>query len=516
MKKISFLAYIFAAILVVTGCDEDSFDAGFLQDVEAPSNLSALVTVTQDNTGMVTLKPDGEGVTYYTVDYGDSSETTDINPGEMAHHAYTEGNYSATITAVGVTGLTTVLNKEFDVTFRAPEDFMVSINGVTGDPFSFNVSATASYETYFDVTFGEDATLDAVAFNEGETISYTYENTGVYTVTVTAYSGGAATTVYTQDVEVYDPLLLPITFESPTLNYEFVDFGNAFGSVVANPSVGGNNTSATVGQFNKTAGAETWAGTYLELDEAIDFSTNTFLSVKTYSPVAGATVLLKLENALDGNVFLESTSTTTVANQWETLYFDFSGVDPSIEYHKVVIFFDFGNWGDGSLYYFDQIELSSGTPSLELPVTFENSLITYGFTNFGNASSQVVANPAPDADNSSAMVGEFYKPNFAETWAGSFIELDTPIDFSATQQISMKSWSPTAGTTVLMKLENSDASITTEISTTTTVANGWETLTFDFSGVSTTAQFMRVVVFYNFNVSGTEGYYYFDDIELTN
>ncbi|GLB52793.1 hypothetical protein NBRC110019_18330 [Neptunitalea chrysea] len=515
MRKINILMYIIALISFV-GCTEDDFDTAFLEDVDAPSNLSALLTVTQDNTGLVSIKPDGEGVTLYTVDFGDSSDTADVTPGNKAQHNYSEGSYAVTVMATGVTGLTTVLTKDVDVTFVAPEDLVVDVAEVTGDPFSFTVSATATYETYFDVTFGEDDTLEAVQFNEGDVVPYTYANTGVYIVTVTAYSGGTATTVYTEEVEVYNPLILPITFESATLNYTFTDFGNAYGAVVANPSIGGANTSATVGQFTKIVGAETWAGTYLQLDEPVDFTSSTFLSVKSYSPIAGATVLLKLENANDGAVFIESTTTTTVTNEWETLYFDFTGVDPTVDYHKVVIFYDFGNVGDGSVYYFDQVELSTGNPSLELPVTFENSLISYTFTNFGNATSQLVANPASDAVNSSPTVAEFYKPDYAETWAGSYLELDNYIDFSSQTKIAIKSWSPTVGTTVLMKLENVDASVVAEVSATTTVANGWEELVFDFSSANLSAQYVRVVVFYDFGFNGTEGYYYFDDIKLTN
>jgi hypothetical protein len=74
-----------------------------------------------------------------------------------------------------------------------------------------------------------------------------------------------------------------------------------------------------------------------------------------WSPKAGATVLLKLENATDGNIFAEKTATTTLSNGWETLNFDFSDQDAAKSLHKVVIFFDFGNPGDGSKYFFDDI-----------------------------------------------------------------------------------------------------------------------------------------------------------------
>jgi hypothetical protein len=48
---------------------------------------------------------------------------------------------------------------------------------------------------------------------------------------------------------------------------------------------------------------------------------------------------------------------TTVSDAWEELVYDFSGA-PAADYVKVVIFFDFGVGGDGSVYYFDDYTLT--------------------------------------------------------------------------------------------------------------------------------------------------------------
>ena len=48
-----------------------------------------------------------------------------------------------------------------------------------------------------------------------------------------------------------------------------------------------------------------------------------------------------------------------LANTWEELNFDFTGFTDQ-EYSKVVIFFDFGNAGTGTTFYFDDIEQSDG------------------------------------------------------------------------------------------------------------------------------------------------------------
>jgi hypothetical protein len=55
---------------------------------------------------------------------------------------------------------------------------------------------------------------------------------------------------------------------------------------------------------------------------------------------------------------------TTKTGQWETLTFDFShnasgtpAWSQSFKYDKASLFFDFGNAGTGSVFYFDDLSL---------------------------------------------------------------------------------------------------------------------------------------------------------------
>ena len=51
---------------------------------------------------------------------------------------------------------------------------------------------------------------------------------------------------------------------------------------------------------------------------------------------------------------------TTTSNAWEELVFDFDGVaNLSVDYNRVVVFMEFIEMlgGDGSTYYFDDIQL---------------------------------------------------------------------------------------------------------------------------------------------------------------
>ena len=84
--------------------------------------------------------------------------------------------------------------------------------------------------------------------------------------------------------------------------------------------------------------------------------------MKVWANKVGAKALLKVENASNGGIAFEKEATTTVANQWEELTFDYSTIDTGNEYQKVVIIFDLGTVGDGSAdftYYFDDIVLTN-------------------------------------------------------------------------------------------------------------------------------------------------------------
>jgi hypothetical protein len=517
MKKIKFLlTFVLAAIAL--GCSEDDNSLDSLTNGPAPANISALFTITQDNSGLVTIAPHGEAISHFKVYYGDNTqEPGQVLAGNTINHTYAEGVYNVKVVGISVNGKTAEYNHELTVAFTAPVDVVPVITPVTGNSMAINVTATATNEAYFEVMYGEDPAQEPEQFNEGTTLTHQYTTPGTYTVTITAFSGGVATTTVTQTVTVTNPLLLPIDFESSTLNYAFADFGGAATSVVTNPNPGGINTSSKVGRFIKTAGAETWAGTAITLDAPIDFASMHYFRVKVWSPAAGTPVLLKVENLTNNSIAHEVQATTTVANGWEYLTYNFSGVNMSQTYSKVILFFNFNNPGAGQTYYFDDITLIPGDAGVGLPLTFENSSLTYVFEDFGGAFGAKIANPVSGGINTSANVGRYVKNSGAETWAGIVMPMAAPIDFSVNQKIKMKVYSPAAGKIVLLKFENlTNSAINIERQATTTVANGWEELTFDFTGINNASNFQKVVLFFDFNVAGTGSTYYFDDIQQFN
>lgn len=305
---------------------------------------------------------------------------------------------------------------------------------------------------------------------------------------------------------------------SPVENFEGTApglgaFGNASAQVVTNPDQSGENTTSKVVELTKTVGAEVWAGASFDVSTPLDITNFKKLSIKTWSPKVGATVRFKIENSNDNTQFAEVDATTTVANGWETLTYNF-GAAQDFNYDRLVIFFDFGVAGDGSVYYYDEINLfdDSGTIQPLVFQDFEGTAPT--FTAFGNGGAGTVANPDASGINTSANVGEFNKPAGAEVWAGAYFDPTTPLDLDTYSKISIKSWSPKVGATIRLKLENSqDNTQFVEVDATTTVGSAWETLTFDLSAAPD-FNYDRVVLFFDFGVAGDDTKYYFDDYTL--
>ena len=71
-------------------------------------------------------------------------------------------------------------------------------------------------------------------------------------------------------------------------------------------------------------------------------------------------------------------------------------------------------------------------------INFESATLNYAFTNFGGATTTVVNNPNVSGGNGSTKVAKLTKSAGSEVWAGSFIELGSPINFATMQKIKIK------------------------------------------------------------------------------
>ena len=516
MKTIKYVLSLFIALSLFTGCEKDD-NLDFLNSITAPTEVSAVFNILQDNSGTVTITPNAIGASTYSIILGDETEEpVTVLQGESAVNLYAEGTYTVTIKAVSINGLETEVTQQLVVAFRAPENLEIMATIDASNPFQINVSAeadfAASFEVFFDTSKNEE---EATPLALGETVSFEYPLVGDYTVRVVALSGGVETTESTVDITIETPTELPIDFEIFDAT-TFIGFGGASADLVDNPDTNGNE-SAKVAQIIKGA-PEVWAGNVIELSAPIDFSTKKIMKFDVWSPRPGGTFTLKLENLDDATINIEKEVTLLGNSAWEEVSIDFSDVADldTKTYQKIVWFFDLGTVGDGSAdwtFYVDNIRQDfAGVVVSQLVEDFEATSPV--FTVFGNiADTEVVANPDSSGINTSGNVAQLTKTNGSEVWAGTFFELDSSLDLASFGQINIKTWSPKSGITVKFKLENADASITHEGDVTTTVANTWENLLYDFSDAPA-ADYIRLVIFFDFGTAGDDSIYYYDDIEL--
>ncbi|GAA0743715.1 hypothetical protein [Gaetbulibacter jejuensis] len=203
MKILKYTLGLSLIVLTLFGCTSDDDNTDFVNQIEAPTNVSASVRVTQDNTGLVTITPLAEGVTTFNIGFGDNSEPSGvILPGGSVDHIYEEGTYEATITANGLNGLSTTITQQIVVSFQAPEILEVIIENDSALSKTVNVTVTADYAMFYEVDFGEDDSTEPSSANIGETISYTYQEAGIYTITIEAMGAAIETTTYSEDFEV--------------------------------------------------------------------------------------------------------------------------------------------------------------------------------------------------------------------------------------------------------------------------------------------------------------------------
>ena len=530
MKKLFKHFFFIALSILLVGCESDDDQMVDLSGLAAPSNLGASFEITQDNSGLVTITPKGESTNMFTVDFGDGSDpASNLKPGQSVDHIYKEGDYQIGITGTNLNGVTAEGAQDLTVSFRAPEGLEVTLVKDPEDPYTVTVSAEAQYAAMFQVYFGDVEDEDPTPFMIGETASHTYSSVGDYEVRVMALSGGDATAESVQTVAIRDPLFLPIDFESPTKDYSFNNFGPDMlvDPVIDNPDPSGINTSNKVAAYTKPSGSEVWAGTTIALNEPIDFSTQRYISVDVWSPEAGIPIIFKVENLDDSSIAVENTVQTTVSNQWETLTFDMNAIDPTVNYGRVVLFFNYGTPGTGETYYFDNIRTTTLEP-FKLPISFDNENIEYELVVFNGASFEVVANPDQSGANTSAsQVGAI--TNAGVAYEGGSFNLDEPVDFSGdVKTIKMKFWSDVA-VPVLLKFEGGGNGERQNEVTATHSGTGWEELSFDFGtdavksyidgsqGVGEpfvpTGQYSTMTIFID-GPGNTAGTFYLDDIKM--
>ncbi|MFB9056812.1 hypothetical protein ACFFU9_08670 [Mariniflexile ostreae] len=510
----NYIKYAFSLCLVALitwSCSEDD-NIDYVAAIKAPTNVTASVRITQDNTGMVTITPLAEGAVSYNISFGDGSDKLEgLVPGNGAKHIYAEGVYDATITAVSLNGLTTEATQNIVVSFKAPENLEVTMENDAAISKQVNVSATADFATFFEVYFGEPGKTDPLPLNVNETVSYQYQEAGNYTIRVVAMSAAAASVEYSETFEVtaiLQPLkAAPVPFRAQSdvisiysdsyTSPDPIDFYPNWGQTTTYTqiAVDGNNMI----QY----GDITYQG--IDFSSApIDASAMEFLHVDIWTADADFDAKLSPISAGPNETAYDL---ELVANKWNS--FDiplsfFTDQNPLVDFSNIIQFKLEGIPSGSGTLFLDNLyfyKSSTGSSTGTLPLTFEGGFLLDGFDGGGTA---VIANPE-STGNLSSYVLQMIK-GAGQPWAGSKITIDSPFSFANGTTVTAKVWSPRVGLNLLMKFEDAtpwpNVTSTAEITATTSVANQWETLSFDFSGVDMAVDFYNMVLIMDNGIQG--------------
>ena len=440
-------------------------------------------------------------------------------------------------------------------------------------------AATATGDVTFTFAFNEDVgtsfTVDDITVVGGTkgTFTRTGGTGATLVVTPTANSAGMIqlsvaagrfndaagnVNVATSSQQAYNTVIpvvetRVVSFDETTAPL-LTGFGGAEdATVVVDPT----NAANRVAKIVKSGTAELWAGTTVSIcpNNAIVTlpftATRTTVTARVWSPTAGIPVRLKVEDAADGTKSVETEATTSVAGAWQTLSFNFANqaagtaaLNLATTYNKASVFFNFGTTGVASggarTYYLDDLAFSGSSFVVACPSaggggggTATTTTITMdeatapALTGFGGAEdSSVVADPS----NAANKVARVIKSATAELWAGTTVSnrannAIATIGFTATNKtITVRVWSPTAGTPVRLKVEDAaDPTKSVETEATTTVAGGWQTLSFNFANqaagtaaLNLATTYNKASIFFNFGTTGAAAggarTYYFEDL----
>ena len=488
MKNIYKIFSSIFILFVLIGCAEDFSDNNeFAKNIAPPSNVSASFDITQDNTGLVTITPTGEGAISFVVDYGDGSPvSSSIKTGGSVKHTFKEGNHTLKITATGLNNLTTTADVSLTVSFNAPENLQITIENDTNVSKKVNVTATADWATVFDFISGE-AGADPVTANIGETASFTYKEAGTYTVKVVARGAAIATTELSQEFEVTAILAPTVSATTPparqssTLVSVYSDAYTAVGNVNMNPDWG-----------------QMWQGSgYAELD--LNGDKITHYSKLSYQGVTFDDI------DVSGMEYLHIDAWTADMNQLKIFTISRSTGDPHSvskeltkdEWTSIDIpieeFTDQGaSWSDVFQFKFetvdqwtqadvflDNIYFWKSNP-IGLPINFDKE---EKFEAKGGFQFEL----SKDPDNSSNNTGKV--TTSGEWWDTAEITLDNPIEIvsGSNNKYSVKIYSPDDSEhKLMMKLEGNPDAEYVELSESFN-KKGWNTVTFDFSTVTAQA-----------------------------
>jgi hypothetical protein len=509
MKTTKNIFNTFLVLIVISACTNNLRDFSYLETITPPSNIAATYGVTQDNTGEVTLSPTADGATSFEIYFGDgTTDPAKISSGGSVKHTYTEGTYEVKVKAYNFNGDVAETTQQLIVSFKAPQNLVVVIENDIATSKKVNITANADFATMYEFYTGETGNTTPLTANIGETISYTYKDAGKYPIKVIAKGAAIATTEYAVEFNVTEILAPTEAAPKPSARIaadvisifsdEYTDVNvtewnpNWGQSTVLTTEMIANNATLRYANLNYT-------GIVTDYGNPTDVSKMEYVHFDYWTPDATSLSFKMVNTSKTGtdkesevalpNVTLGSWKSVDIKlSDYST---DLSGITQMLfSSSNATVFID-------NLYFYKSPSVTNSVT----PIDFEQP---FSLSSFDGGDISMISNPYTTG-NTSSMVAKMVK-GAGKTWAGSKITGNKAFSLAAGTVIKAKVWSPRAGLNLLMKFEDAtpwpNTTASAEVTATTNVANGWEELIFDFTGISTTIDFYNLVLIMD---NGTQG-----------
>ncbi len=462
--------YAMVISLLAFSCSDDAVSTDTVASFQFEADVDNFLTVNFTN---FSINADS-----YSWDFGDgSAASTDEDPS----HTYEEaGTYTVALTATGAGGDESV--KEEEVVITDPDLELKKLTGeiskswklirdVSDNVYPLQVGPADRSQIWF--AFGRDQALAArpCALNDEFIFSlsgaYQYASNGDFWAEGGVWSSEGC---------------LDSTVPANYINKDAV-----------NVSAWGNGTHTFEYNIAEQELTVTGLGAYIALTKA---ATDTEVTV----PQASVTYkVIKLVDA-DVDTLVLETSIQSGGGYWRfaLVHYDNPLDEPAMPTLPPP---------PGSIDVVD-FNFESGTPTWGI----------FGGTDFNGAGVTVtrIANPHSGGINTSGFVMQVNQVANVQGWSGMSTDLTGLIDFTNKQVFKIKVYSPSIGAIVKLKLETvGDPGNNKEIDVTTTVANGWEELTYTFLATDKN-KWNRFVLFFDFQtvVKANGTTFYFDSILL--
>jgi hypothetical protein len=495
MKKIkNFYKISIMLLLVLAACTEDVRDISFADSIVLPTNVAAVYDITQDNSGAVTITPSADGAIGFNVYFGDGTETpAAISQGESAEHIYAEGTYNVRVEAVSLSGEVVEMTQQLVVSFQAPQNLVVVIENDAAISKQVNITANAEFATIFEVDSGEtDVNQPAITGNIGETVSYLYANSGMYSIKVIAKGGAIATTLYEVDFEVTEILAPVQSAPTPAARAEenvSSIFSNAYTDIAGSDFYPnwGQSTLYTAYDLNGDGVLQYSNLNYqgIDIGAEIDASSMEFLHIDIWTPDATSIDIYPLPNGV-APADERFVTKTLVPNEWNS--FDIPMSDFTDQGLPTANLKQFKFVGSGSVFIDNLFFYKNPTTFPNVYDDFEGNgtIATWAGDSCGINTS--VANPFSDGVNSSATVLEY--DDTGGQYANIFFDVTPNFDLSVKTSFSVKVYVASTDVTgtspnqVSLKLQ--DGTVGEPWGTQSEIIkpialDTWQTLTFDFA-----------------------------------